>query len=256
MFNRESYLEFCAEIQALLPETVLTQQPAGYGELANDAFSVYLVGMAKPLQPSSVPKGVVFWEDQWRVSPEIIASRIESIKGFTERIFARDAYITQVDRSSANEFMNVNHLGGATRHHRGFALKVDGETVAVATFSKGRTMKRGGRSFRSFELIRYANVLHTTVVGGVSKLLSGFEEEASPDDIMTYVDASSAEGGVFEKLGFEAVENTEPVRFRLDDEGKRIFPNREERFALKSDALAEKFPYATAGNIKWIKYFQ
>ena len=256
MFTHDSYLDFCTEIHALLPETELVQHPAGYGVLTCNAYSVYLVGMATPLQPNYVPKGIVFWEDQWRVSREVIASRIESIKGYTERIFARDAYLKQVDRPTANQFMNANHLGGATRHHRAFALNVDGETVAVATFSKGRTIIRGKKSFRSFELIRYANVLHTTVVGGVSKLLSGFEQVASPDDVMTYVDASSAEGGVFEKLGFKAVGNTDPVRFRVGDDGRRMFPTREERFALKNDELAEKFPYATAGNMKWIKYFQ
>ena len=74
-----------------------------------------------------------------------------------------------------------------------------GSLVAVASFSAGRTMRDGTRSF---EWIRFASLRGLRVIGGMGKLLDSFVQEHSPDDVMTYVDASDSDGSAYMELGF------------------------------------------------------
>jgi len=50
-----------------------------------------------------------------------------------------------------------------------YGLFKNNELVGVASFSKNRFSNKG-----DFELIRFANKLHTTIIGGFSKLLKYF----------------------------------------------------------------------------------
>jgi hypothetical protein len=90
--------------------------------------------------------------------------------------------------------------------------------VAVASFSNAKKIIREGQEYRSYELIRFANYKGFTVVGGLNKLLKMFIDEHAPDDIMTYADADWSDGTNYEKIGFERIELTPPLTFKLDNE--------------------------------------
>ncbi len=55
-------------------------------------------------------------------------------------------------------------------------------------------MTRSKNPYRSYEMVRFANVTGVTVTGGLSKLIKAFAEEVKPDDIMTYVDREWSDG--------------------------------------------------------------
>lgn len=126
-------------------------------------------------------------------------------------IFARNCSVRRLEKPVAAAFLDKNHRMGSCNCRYCYGLFVDrttgkGETAieagtlaAVATFSNGRTMRDGSRSF---EWIRYASLEGLRVVGGMGKLMEAFIEDHNPDDIMTYVDSSVSDGNSYIELGF------------------------------------------------------
>lgn len=75
--------------------------------------------------------------------------------------------------------------------------------VAVSEFSAARRWTKGDRRISSYEWIRYASLRDLRIVGGMGKMLQAFIEDVSPDDVMTYSDPSSEDGGAaYRRLGF------------------------------------------------------
>lgn len=126
-------------------------------------------------------------------------------------LFARNCSVRRLDKASAAAFLDANHRMGSCKCRYCYGLFVDrttgsreaqaeaGSLVAVASFSEGRTMRDGTRSF---EWIRFASLRGLRVIGGMGKLLDAFVQEHSPDDVMTYVDASDSDGSAYMELGF------------------------------------------------------
>ena len=133
-------------------------------------------------------------------------------------IFARNCSVRRLARPDAAAFLDANHRMGSCYARYCYGLFVNrstgnaeaslapGTLVAVATFSNGRRMRDGSRSF---EWIRYSSLAGFRVVGGMSRLLDAFVREVSPDDVMTYVDASTSDGAAYLDLGFEFVGTVE-----------------------------------------------
>ena len=143
-------------------------------------------------------------------------------------VYARNCELRRITRPRAAAFLDANHRLGSTggRYHYGLFVRRTtgrreialpaGEMVAVSSFSGPRLLSKpdGGRS-RSCEWIRYASLKGVRVVGGMSRMLSRFVEDVSPDDVMTYADLSWPDGGeVYRKLGFKAEKIVERPAFR------------------------------------------
>ena len=145
------------------------------------------------------------WEDVARQKPDVVASRLRALAGESVRIPARLTQARRIDKPTAMAFLEQNHLqvALAAKYKYGLWLpkryfrvlppdflvaqtpNADEFLVAVATFSQPRNIPRNGQLFRSYELVRFANRLNCTVVGGLDKLLSAFVIEHHPDDMMT-----------------------------------------------------------------------
>ncbi|RFS18332.1 hypothetical protein [Emticicia sp. C21] len=193
------------------------------------------------------------WEDVWYTQQRIVQSRLLSILGESATIPARLTKSRRIDKPTLDRFLLENHLQIPTgakfkyglylpkRYFRVIeknkniftqalseALEQQEEIlIAAASFSTARTFVREGVSYRSFELIRFANLKGFTVVGGFDKLLQTFIKEQRPEDIMTYADADWSDGASYEKLGFERIELTVPQSFRLDADNRRIWKREE-----------------------------
>lgn len=208
---------------------------------------------------------VTLWEDIWFNKKEIVQSRLNAILGISERIPGRVTQARKLDKPTVNDFLDKNHLQGsvASKIRYGLFLPkryfrvlnpdyqidtgIEELLVAVATFSHPRTFEREGKPFRSYELIRFANLRNTTVVGGFDKLLRAFTEEYKPGDIMTYADLEWSDGASYRRLGFEEISDKYPVHFWLDPMGNvRYSENRKP----ESDNLIEIY---NAGSRKFVK---
>ncbi len=178
---------------------------------------------------------VILWEDFWVTKPEIVKSRIMALLGISEKIAARLTKARRIDKKTATAFLNNNHLQGVTNSKYQFGIylpnryfrilsadlqktyaHLDELLVGVATFSHVRIFEKNDNPYRSFEMIRFANRLNTTVVGGLNKLLAAFVKDLNPDDIMTYADLDWSNGNSYRRIGFEEISKLRPLAIYID----------------------------------------
>ncbi len=158
---------------------------------------------------NSLNEKFVVFEDQWIHKPEIIKSKIISIFGKSNRIYARHCVIRKIDRPTTDRFLNENHIYGTTTSKHRLGLFIENNLVAIATFAGQRNFKSG----RSAEMLRFCNRNFTTVIGGLGKLIKAYKTLYKPNDIMTYVDIDWGKGKAFKQLGFINVSKKEKIKF-------------------------------------------
>jgi hypothetical protein len=171
---------------------------------------------------------VHLWEDVARQKPAVVASRLAALRGESARIPGRLTQVRRLDKATAIAFLDDNHLQVALPGKVRYGLflpkryfRVLPETylnvpdedllMAVATFAQPRQLPHG----RSAELLRFANRVGFTVVGGLDKLLTTYLRNHPAADLMTYADRDWSDGASYRRLGFEAVADTPPQRFWL-----------------------------------------
>ena len=170
---------------------------------------------------------VHLWQDCWTNKQDIVRSRIAMISGSFTRIHARKTQVRRITRDVMFDFFAVNHLQSFVDARYNYGLYCDGQLMTVASFSTGRNFMRNGVNGRSFELVRFANLSHHRVTGGLGKLIARFVKDANPDDIMTYADLDWASGKGYQALNFVQTGITEPQSFWIHpDEMKRYSPHR------------------------------
>lgn len=149
------------------------------------------------------------------LNPAKLASIIQSRLGLNIRIFARQCLVQKTDKKIAEDFLNAYHLMGSAASGFNYGLFFRNELVAIASFSKGRKMKRLPGHLRSFELIRFCSKDGITVTGGLTKLVKNFCREKNAGDIMTYIDKQFSDGASFAKAGFRKHGETPPLEFLI-----------------------------------------
>ncbi len=165
--------------------------------------------------------------DCWQRHRDIVQSRILALLGQSKRIHGRKTRVRRIDKATADLFLATNHLQGSVLGKVRYGLFLQDDLVAVATFSGARRCLRGGQAYRSFELLRFANKCHHTVVGGLDKLIQHFIKNHQPDDLMTYADRDWSDGRGYRKIGFVDSEVTDPQYFWLNMATQtRYYPHR------------------------------
>lgn len=220
-------------------------------------------------------KVIHLWEDVWHSKRPIVQSRLQAALGQSQRIPARLTQVRRIDKPTLDNFLEKNHLQVTTTAKYKYGLflpkkyerilkedhllthslidsfaHLEETLVAVASFSGGKNILRTGFSARSFELIRFANVLNCTVVGGLDKLIKAFIKELSPDDIMTYADRDWSDGYSYQRLGFERLAATLPQMFWVNPETyERYYA---ERLKME-DISGDWIKVFNSGNWKFLK---
>lgn len=191
------------------------------------------------------------WEDVWLSRKEQVLSRLKSVIGLNLRIHARKTNIVRLTQKEADQFLYVNHLQLSVGAKHRYGLAIDSELVAVACFSGLRKMNNGITNYRSAELIRFANLLGTTVTGGFTKLLSYFIKQYEPNDVMSYADRDWSIGSAYERAGFKLIEATPPAAILVDKNTLiRTFPHRLGNLVNDPEYL----DVFNTGNLKYILY--
>lgn len=200
------------------------------------------------------------WEDQWLGAPEIVKSRLESRFDLNPTLPARVCEVRRINQSESEAFLNKNHLqksAGAKLKYglflpqryfrlllsKGYVFDNQRELlVAVMTFTAGKKYYIGNEIVNSFELVRFGTLTNLNVIGGFTKLMRFFVNEKNPGNIMTYVDADWSDGQNFKKMGFEFIEKTQPVYYKIGSHYERITVTGEEAFDVYN-----------SGSLKFIK---
>lgn len=144
----------------------------------------------------------------WSHKKDIIISMLKNLLGKnSNKVYARDTYVTSMSAIDAADFLNHNHRQGNAQApiRLGLYHKDTGELLSVMTFGKLRgTIGTSEREDTSdvWELVRFCNKVNTTVVGGASKLFKYFVNQYMPDRIRSFSDRAHTRGGLYSTLGF------------------------------------------------------
>ena len=148
---------------------------------------------------------VQIWDHEWNNKREIIKSIIASKIGNTERVFARKCVIVDVSSKVYKNFLDTNHLQGNVNSSIRKGLVYEGELIGVIGLGKSRFDKK-----YSHELLRFANKLNVTVIGGFDKLLKCVLSSYEIESIQTFADMRLFNGSVYMRSGFVFSHNSKP----------------------------------------------
>ncbi len=185
------------------------------------------------------------FEDWWVARPAVVKSKIHSIFGKSNRLFARKCKVLKINKLEANAFLDKHHIYGAVQSKLSLGLFYKNELVAVCSFAHFRNLRAG----KSGELLRFSNKNNFTVVGGLSKMLKAYSKMKTVDNIMTYSDNDWGSSKGFEKIGFQEVENKEvQVFFCSKLSGKRVA----EKHFIDFENIEKYEKVNNSGAIKWV----
>ena len=145
----------------------------------------------------------IFLEYHWNSNAEIVKNIIKHKLGLIDnKIYGRNCVVSEIDHSTAKDFLDKCHLFGGSRIGSiRYALydkkDIDKKDIlAVCTFTKTKD--------HVYEITRFANKLNTTVIGGYSKLVKHFLKEYKDNikTLFTYADRNfSYINNVYDKMG-------------------------------------------------------
>jgi hypothetical protein len=167
------------------------------------------------------------WDFDWYNKSEIIKQRLLNKLHRSEKIYARNTVVDEINKNLAQEFCNKNHIQGYVQSCVRLSLVHKDQIVAVMTFGKSRFTKRA-----EWELLRYCS--SGTIVGGPSKLFSYFLKNFSPKSVISYADNNWSTGNLYSVLGFSFSHNSLPsYRYTKD------YAKLENRLAYQKHKLAD-----------------
>lgn len=150
------------------------------------------------------------WEDDWDYKQDIVKSIILNKLGKnTNKIYGRKCQIKEIsDNKIVKRFLEENHIQGFVGSKIKLGLYYNNELVSLMTFGNlrrnlGQRSKEG-----SYELLRFCNVLNTSVIGGASKLFKYFIKNYDVKEIISYSDNSRSNGNLYKVLGFKNFNET------------------------------------------------
>ncbi len=182
-------------------------------------------------------KLVHIWEDLWLNKQEIVKSRIKGLLNLNETMYARKCVIKTVNSSNSREFLNMNHLQGNANAAVKLGLYYNDELVSLMTFGSLRKNLGQKAIEGEFELLRFANKLNISVIGGASRLFKYFLDEYKPNRVISYADCDwtpNEQDNLYTKLGFKYLGHTD-INYWWVVDGIR-----ENRFKFRKDKLVKE----------------
>lgn len=149
-----------------------------------------------------------FWDTEVNEKLHIIQSMLKTKIGISNKIFARQTSIKEIDSETARMFIHSNHIQDSQSviGKHAFGLYDKETLVSVMTFGSSRFNKDV-----DFELIRFCSLLNTVVVGGASKLLKHARKTLGYDkSIISYANRRWSDGNLYKKLGFKHTHDSTP----------------------------------------------
>lgn len=148
-----------------------------------------------------------FFEDEVVNKPLIVKRYLENLLTTRPKIGARSCSLAPLSNQEAAEFLDANHLQGASSGVSSVGLRQGSELVAVLSYSNRLPGREGTYSEESLIVNRYAT--SKRVQGGFSKLLSSITASKTKL-ITTYSDPRLYTGDLYRKLGFTQVYKGKP----------------------------------------------
>jgi len=152
------------------------------------------------------------FSDDWNNKKPIWKSMLSNKLGRTKNtIFARKCEIKTVQRHEKIEFLVKNHIQGKDTSTIAYGLYYEERLVSLFTAKKSRYTK----GQYDWELMRFCNLIDTSVVGGFTRLLSHFIKN-HPGTLVTYTNREYSNGALYEKTGFRLTRVNGPSYYHVD----------------------------------------
>lgn len=147
---------------------------------------------------------ITIWEDDWLNRRSVVESMLLHKLGMnTKKVYARKTTHCEIDAQKARNFMDKYHIQGFTPGSLYYGLEDEnGVLCALSIWRKNKS---------TLYLDRYATSMN--VVGGMGKLLARgryYAEQNGFTEIVTFASHEVSDGGLYEKLGFEAEKQIKP----------------------------------------------
>lgn len=139
---------------------------------------------------------IVIWAHEWRDRKQQCLNFITPKLGNCAVIAARKCDIKEVDKKTASEFINKNHIQPLSNFKICFGLYYDSRLVGLASFGAHH------RGINEIVLSRLCFESGTVVVGGLSRL-SKRASEYFKEDVYTWVHNTLSDGKSYLKCGWE-----------------------------------------------------
>jgi hypothetical protein len=147
-----------------------------------------------------------FWDHEWNNKKEIVKSIIASKLNLCDKVYARKCKIVELSSPEYSEFLRNNHLQGSVNSSIRYGLIHNDELVCAIGLGKSRFNKK-----HTHELLRFANKLNVSVVGGFNKLLKHtLKNHIDIKSLQTFADLRIFTGSVYDKFGFKFSHNSTP----------------------------------------------
>ena len=147
------------------------------------------------------------YSDLWANKRHIVESVIRHAVGKTEnKIHARKCKFVSIDKSNTDMFLAQNNVFGSCDFDICYGLFFDEKLVSVAAFKHNN----GG-----WVMVRFCTKTNTSVVGGVSKLISNFKRNHN-GKLRTNVDYALYDGNTLLKCGFSQTTSTQPFEWNTN----------------------------------------
>lgn len=203
------------ELDIVLPDLGIALEYNGNYYHSDDRGKDNLYHLDKFNRVSSFGYRLIYITDEeWLVKSEITKSRLCALLGLNNKIFARKCSLEEISFKECAEFCIKNHIQGEAKTSINLGLFLEGDLVAIMSFSKSRYSKE-----YQYELVRYCSKLNINIIGGASKLLKYFEKTYLPESIGSYSDRRWNTGGLYTKLMFNFIHNS-PPNYRYFKSGK------------------------------------
>lgn len=177
---------------------------------------------------------ISIFDVDWVSNKDKLSKYLLSLFNKPIRLFARECVVALIDKQIANEFYDKYHLQCGSKFNTiNYGLYRNDELISVMSFGKPRMRKFVDGHY---ELHRYCVKDGYTVVGGANKLLSKFEADYKPINILSYSNNDWFLGSIYERLGFECIGQSNPRYYWLYNNNELT------RESCRIDKLKVKYP--------------
>jgi hypothetical protein len=136
---------------------------------------------------------IQIFEDEWVFSRSILEGKVKKILNVVDsnvkKIHARKCIIKNLRYRDCIDFLNENHIQGASPSSINLGAYFNNELISVMTFSKNR-LATGFSDIvnNDFELVRFSVKNNVVVTGIFGKFIKFFTREHLVDKIISYAD--------------------------------------------------------------------
>jgi hypothetical protein len=187
------------------------------------------------------------FEDEWKNKQEIWKSILRYNFGKVQnKIHARKCIVRPINQQDTITFLNNNHLQGYSNCSVSLGLYYNNLLVSNLTLGKSRFDKN-----IEWEIIRFANLLNSTVVGGFQKLFKYFIQTYDPKSLVSYADKRYSIGNIYQSIGMMDVENHSINYYYFNKrEGVRYSRHQFQKHKLKDKLLMFDDSLSEGDNMK------